>query len=866
MSKEPWRKVSKSDLCPVCGKPDWCAWTPDGEMLKCERNTDAPVGMVLVKAADGGGLFKYGDSQPSRPPKAQPARAKTARAIYGTAEEAFAVAGRRAKDQLMEAWSYPGDTFRIARYRLPNGGKTYRPIHRNGDGWSIGDPAGALPLYHGDTIGDAGPVVVVEGEKCADAAASVGLAAVTSAHGGGSFHKSDWSPLAGREVIILPDNDDIGRKYAKEVAGILAALMPPAKVKIVELPGLGDGGDIADWIDADGPMGGRDVETIKAAILDMAKTAQTFLPKEPATSAPSVKPIEPYRPFPVEWLPEPMRSFVAQAAEAIGCDAAFVAMPLLAAVASAIGNTRRIELKRGWTEPSILWTVIVGDSGTLKSPALELALRHLRQRQRDAMKQYAQDEETHKVQALRYDIDLTAWKKSGGEGPPPVEPTLPSLARCWCDDTTIEALAVLLVQNWRGLLMVRDELAGWLGGFDRYAQGKGGDVAKWLEMHGGRPITVDRKTGNPKLIYVPCAAISVTGGIQPSALQRALGREYYDNGLAARLLLACPPARMKQWTESEVDATTEQAIATVLDCLYSLKPVVGQDGEPEPGIVRLAPAAKSAWIRFYNEHAQEHVGLTGDLSAAWSKLEGYAARLALVVHLVRWAASDLSLGDPDMVDEESIAAGAALSRWFGRETRRVYAILNETDTDRQSRWLADLVRRHGGSLTTRDLMRCSRSHQTSEIAEQALNGLVQAGLGQWEDAGPTAQGGRPTRRFILVSRVDVDETQRILEKADVSSTRTKQAAIPPVSASGGSVPTFVDRTRELPKKSAVVSTSTLPTPAILQTTPDPDHPGPLDLLVPHERAVYDAAYSAAPAEMSPAEKHAGAWKAAMQPA
>jgi hypothetical protein len=97
------------------------------------------------------------------------------RAIYKTPEEAFAEAGRQADGQFVSAWQYPGDTFRVARFSLADGGKTFRPIHRNAAGWSIGDPAGALPLYRGNTIGDAGPVVVVEGEKCADAAASVGL-------------------------------------------------------------------------------------------------------------------------------------------------------------------------------------------------------------------------------------------------------------------------------------------------------------------------------------------------------------------------------------------------------------------------------------------------------------------------------------------------------------------------------------------------------------------------------------------------------------------------------------------------------------------------------------------------------------------
>jgi hypothetical protein len=74
--------------------------------------------------------------------------------------------------------------------------------------------------------------------------------------------------------------------------------------------------------------------------------------------------ILPWRPFPVEVLPEPIRSFVKQAAQAIVCDVCFVVLPILTALASAIGNTRRIRLKRGWSEPAIIWAGIVGDSGS----------------------------------------------------------------------------------------------------------------------------------------------------------------------------------------------------------------------------------------------------------------------------------------------------------------------------------------------------------------------------------------------------------------------------------------------------------------------------------------------------------------------
>ena len=212
------------------------------------------------------------------------------------------------------------------------------------------------------------------------------------------------------------------------------------------------------------------------------------------------------QPFPLDALPEPIRTFVEGGSRAIGCDPSFIALPLLAALASAIGNTRRIRLKRTWTEPSILWAVIVGDSGTMKSPALELALRPVRERQGKAMREYQEDVKKHEANLLTYKRDLQEWAGSKKEGKPPKGPEAPVPDRCWCDDTTVEAIAVLLENQPRGLLKVGDELAGWIGGFDRYSQGKGGDAPKWLEMHGGRPLLIDRKTGDRRMIHIPMAA------------------------------------------------------------------------------------------------------------------------------------------------------------------------------------------------------------------------------------------------------------------------------------------------------------------------------------------------------------------------
>ena len=103
-----------------------------------------------------------------------------------------------------------------------------------------------------------------------------------------------------------------------------------------------------------------------------------------------------------------------------------------------------------------------------------------------------------------------------------------------------------------------------------------------------------------------------------------IGREHRESGLAARLLLAYPPRKPKRWTDADIDPDAEEDIAKLIDRLYELRPAREASGEPFPATVRLSPEARQLWIAYYNVHADEQADLTGDLSAAWSKLEEYA--------------------------------------------------------------------------------------------------------------------------------------------------------------------------------------------------------------------------------------------------
>lgn len=89
-------------------------------------------------------------------------------------------------------------------------------------------------------------VFICEGEKDCDRLVTLGLEATTNAGGAGKWHKAYSQHFRGKQVIILSDNDQAGRDHAQQVARHLHGVA--ASIKIIELPGLPEKGDVSDWI------------------------------------------------------------------------------------------------------------------------------------------------------------------------------------------------------------------------------------------------------------------------------------------------------------------------------------------------------------------------------------------------------------------------------------------------------------------------------------------------------------------------------------------------------------------------------------------------------------------------------------------
>ena len=203
-------------------------------------------GAVLRHYSEKAGVAAAGAS-PAPPP---------ARRGFPTFDAAVAHEARRLKGTRQGHWIYPdpaaAEALRVVRFAVAGKKeKTYRPFHFDRQaGWVCADPPGLLPLYGRPALAEPGVLWLWEGEKVAELGRKLGLNSTTSAHGAGSSAKSDWSPLAGRDVVIGPDHDQAGEKYAAELLGRLAKLDPQPRVRVLRLPGLPEGGDLEQWLEA----------------------------------------------------------------------------------------------------------------------------------------------------------------------------------------------------------------------------------------------------------------------------------------------------------------------------------------------------------------------------------------------------------------------------------------------------------------------------------------------------------------------------------------------------------------------------------------------------------------------------------------
>jgi Protein of unknown function (DUF3987)/Bifunctional DNA primase/polymerase, N-terminal len=451
-------------------------------------------------------------------------------------------------------------------------------------------------------------------------------------------------------------------------------------------------------------------------------------------------------PLPLNVFGHEWRVWIEDVAAASCCPADYVVAPLLSSVSALIGNARWAQAWPGWEEPPNLWTASVGDSGDGKSPGGDTLFRHvLPEIERRMAADFPDQLREWKMQAEVQASANEAWKsqvreaqKAGHTPPlPPVSDTFgePQSPRLRQNDVTIERVATLLATAApKGLLMVRDELAGFLLGMSAYS-----DAARpfWLEAYGGRSYRVERQK-HPDPIIIRHLVLSWFGTIQPERLAEVMADA--DDGLLARFLWLWPEPVAFQRPKRPLGV--EFAIRA-LDRLRQLE-MRGSQGVDEPAAPVMVPMSDDAIARlvtFTRGLNSRRDLVAGLLRSTYGKARGLVLRIALVLDHLWWCARDDWAAPPTTISAAATEAAECLVReYLLPMAARTYGDAASTQAERNISTLARWVAQERPSeVHVRKMQREARlpGMRTADDIHTACAGLVDAG---WLMGAPRPNG------------------------------------------------------------------------------------------------------------------------------
>lgn len=470
--------------------------------------------------------------------------------------------------------------------------------------------------------------------------------------------------------------------------------------------------------------------------------------------------------FDTAMLPDPLSHWIQDIAERMQCPVEFPAVAVMAMCGALIGRRIGIRPKRfdDWTEVPNLWGGVIGRPGTLKSPALKEALRPLRrlaanalEEHRRALAQYELDRELSELQAdvAKAEARKAAKTSKLGEAKEALrrarqqaEPDKPPERRYETNDSTVEKLGELLRDNPDGLLVFRDELAGWLSRLDQ--EGREADRAFYLEAWSGLSGFVYDRIGRGT-VKIDKACIAILGGIQPGVLAdyvaaACTGGAGADGLLQRFQLLVWPddPGRWRNVDRWPNKAAREAAYETVLR-LDGLEPLAigAQPAEDESGVpyLRFDPDAQHVFDQWRDELEQR---LRDDdhpeaFEAHLAKYRKLVPALALLIHLIETGTGPVS--------EVAMLKAAAWSELLEAHARRVYAAALHPEIAAAHRLAAKLL---AGKIpepfTARDVYRPGWRGLNREQTTAALRELTEA---CWLRPEKIAQEGRPKIQYWI---------------------------------------------------------------------------------------------------------------------
>ncbi|MCP4254049.1 MAG: DUF3987 domain-containing protein [Candidatus Scalindua sp.] len=587
--------------------------------------------------------------------------------------------------------------------------------HKENGKWVNGrgcDPV----LYNLPEVAKHNKLIFVEGEGKAELLRTWGLPATTLDSGANSSWKDDYiNYLEGKEkIIILPDNDKPGRAYASIIANAIHSKV--GVVKIIELPGLDEKGDIVDWVKI--PGNGKD------KLVAIIKDASAWIPSqdtvEDCTRNIGVAadgwqepiPFDDYSnlpEFPTEILPEIGREMVEAVAKVNQVDKGLPGSMYLAALSTCLSKKVQVDLGTH-TEPVNIYTCPILDSGERKTSTMNLMMAPVYEYQKDRAGEVVDDDEEPPVYIV--------------------------------DDITSEALFKVMSENNERMSVISAEggIFGIMAG--RYNGNGNGNIDVYLKGHAGDPCSNHRIGRKSQSMDSPSLTICLA--VQQDII-REIGsnKQFRGRGLIGRLLFSyCQHKagyrpRQKEAVQKSLKQEYRDHIIGLMSMPLSLHNL------------ELSPEAHAAWDEFHDDiEAEMQPGKPMASMKDWgSKLAGAVARIAGLLHFAEHGQQ----AQNNPISVGIVGDSTAIGTYYCKHALATFGLMRENPEIESAKKILDyLIAHQPTSFKGRDVLRNKNAFNSMGEIAPGLKLLAERNYIR-EKAKSTPVNGRPEASIYEVN-------------------------------------------------------------------------------------------------------------------
>ena len=347
--------------------------------------------------------------------------------------------------------------------------------------------------------------------------------------------------------------------------------------------------------------------------------------------------------LPLDAFPQKIQNIIFEAAHIEQFNMEYLAMSMLSATATTIGNSSQIRIRGSWKNSPALYVILIGRPGQGKTPPLDYAFRPFQEHDFLLVSKFIEENK-------RY-AELSAGNKGGAKDGNALDSEKPVLIQTILSDLTQEAMMRIHNDNQRGIVILVDEIIGFFNSIHRYNDSP--LLTQLLTAFNGKPLKVSR-CNNPIPIIIPYPCINIIRITQTQRIGELFTKENVSSGLIDRILFLQPQNHEIPQMEESMDVGAQGSERAeivyrrwemIVEKLLSLEPEHDAKGVVMPKVLDMSDEAYQYFARWRNNLIDQTNAIEDErlIDSRMMKADSNVARLSLVFRLMGWACEEIHM-------------------------------------------------------------------------------------------------------------------------------------------------------------------------------------------------------------------------------